>query len=229
LKDASGKSVTASSASSTEVVFDNISADTFKINQDSTSDLYLYADAKTNTNRGSTIVGLNSVTIRGSNGKELTTTADASVKSNKMDVYENTAKIAQVSPVNKSIATDAMRFSITAAGKNSVTLSSITLTGTISGYTGAYTVEVHKVSDDTLVASGSSLTTLTFIPNTVVDSGKTETYYIKLAGIAIDSGSQQSDWSIKLTSLTIKPIDGVSIDLANYPQNTDTLPLTSSK
>ncbi|MDD4151377.1 MAG: S-layer homology domain-containing protein [Candidatus Gracilibacteria bacterium] len=250
LRDASGKIVSSVNADDASVSFDNISADTFVVNQDATSDLYLYADAKTNTNTGLTNIALNSMTIRSSNGKELYSAASAdsthfaytanSVTSNGADVYENTAKIAQVSPVSKNISTDAMRFSVTAAGKNKVTLNTLSLSGNLANYAqGNYTLKVKKVSNNdtvastgvTVNASGSLVLseTITF-SNATVDAGTTETYYVEIENL-ITSDSSKADWSISLKSLVVGANDTASstFDLANYPSNVDTLPLNSSK
>lgn len=62
---------------------------------------------------------------------------------------------------------------------------------------------------------------------TTIDAGKTETYYVKVI-TTIRSGAQQSDWTIKISNVQVDS-NGNTINLSDYPSNTDTLPLTSSK
>lgn len=121
-----------------------------------------------------------------------------------------------------------MEFSITAAGKNSVTLSGATFSNTVSGYTGSMQVAIFKKSDNTQVTTGFAGETglVTFNSAITVDAGTTTTYVVKVVGATVDSTAQSTGWTVSLTSLTL----GTSgLDLANYPSNTDTLPLTSSK
>jgi hypothetical protein len=221
----------ATSVTNTGVKFTNL--DTVagsKILKDKSSVFYVIADVNTNTDA----LGLNLTTditgsvLKGSNGGVVSFTG-SDVASNNSDIAQNTAKIAQVTPTNKDIATDAMEFSITAAGKNSVTLSGATFSNTVSGYTGSMQVAIFKKSDNTQVATGIAGVSgaVTFTSGLItVDAGTTTTYVVKVVGATVDSSAQSTGWTVSLTHLTL----GTSgLDLANYPSNTDTLPLTSSK
>jgi len=54
------------------------------------------------------------------------------------------AVIAKDLNVSKTIDLSALRFSVTATGKNQATLSGATITANLAGYTGSTTIEVYK-------------------------------------------------------------------------------------
>jgi hypothetical protein len=88
-----------------------------------------------------------------------------------------------------------MEFSITAAGKNSVTLSGATFANTISGYTGSMTLAIYKKSDNTQVATattGVKTGLISFNSAITVDAGTTTTYVVKVVGATVDSSANST-------------------------------------
>ena len=196
---------------------------------DKSATYYVVANVNSTTNVIGVSVDVTSTgsTITGSNGGIISMTGDT-VAGAAHDVSENTFKVTLGTPTSKNIATDAMEFTVTAFGKNSVTLTGATFTGTLTGYTGG-TLTIVRKSDNATVATGVGTSgAVTFVAGTAVDAGTSATYIVKMVGTVGDGTSQNPDWSVSLNSLTVET--GVNtLDAANYPKNTDTFPLISVK
>lgn len=207
---------------------DNAASSTIAV--DKSPVFYVIADVNTTTDVLNTMVGVvpTGSTIKTSNGATKAM-GGVAVSSALHDIAQNTAKIAQVTPTSKDLTTDAMEFSITAAGKNNVTLSGVTFNNTVSGYVGSMVLSVYKKSDNTLVGSVNATSgVISFNAGTTVDAGTTTTYVVKMVGATVDAAAQSQGWTISLTGLEVNT--GVNtVDLKNYPSNVDTLPINSTK
>ena len=134
--DSNGNEVaTSTSENATQVLFTNINT-TDEITKDTTKTYYLVADVNLNTSNTTVSVSLDGTAsnIKGSNGTTyaMDTTNVATVTSNTHRVEENLAVVAQEANPNKEVANSAIRFSITATGKDQVTLSDITVNANLS-------------------------------------------------------------------------------------------------
>lgn len=241
LYDTNGNLVATSSAeSANQVTFENIDSSKAPVVQDKSVSFYVSADANTNTTTTWTKLTLSSLVIRGSNGSEITSgtsgftyTAD-SVVSNLHAVAENTAVFAKATNSSKELTTSALRFTVTANGKNNVTLAGLTLAGKLSGYdVSTASVKVYKDSisssnlafTGTVDGSGNVVgATATSNNKNTVDAGSTVTYIVAIEGAVWASNSNTLDWNVKLSDVDL----GNSISAATY-NNLGSFPITETK
>lgn len=120
-----------SSATSTNVTFENIDTVDASVAMDKSTTFYVVANANTNV-KGDVALTLDSVKIAGTNGKEVS--KDTNVKSNTHFVAENVLVVAKSTNNNKSLSTSAMVFTVTASGKDSVSLKSFNFNTIVTGY-----------------------------------------------------------------------------------------------
>ncbi|EKE29137.1 MAG: hypothetical protein ACD_2C00221G0019, partial [uncultured bacterium (gcode 4)] len=207
LYDSAGNLVANSStATATALVFDNIDAAKSTVAQDKSVSFYVSADANTNTDISGVVVtlpaGTGSVVIRGSNGLEISPTVTA-LSSNSHAVAQNTAVIAKAANPSKELTTSALRFTVAASGKNQVTLSSLSGSVQLSGYTGATNVSIYKDSISAgnlaftgVVGSAQTYTATANAKNTV-DANSTATYILVVEGAIGDPASPSGvkDWT----------------------------------
>jgi hypothetical protein len=153
-------------------------------------------------------------------------------------IAENKAVVAKASNSSKEITSSALRFTVTASGKDSVTLSGTSLDVSLSGYTGsAVTVNLYKGSATTsnLVWStglilGTTTTTValsSLVSNNTIDAGNTNTFIVTVEWILPDSGSNNQWWTVKLNDLAIQA--GSSVYNVSAYQNLGDLPLSETK
>ncbi|NDK19560.1 S-layer homology domain-containing protein [Candidatus Gracilibacteria bacterium] len=224
---------TASSLTNTGASFVNVdTAAGSSIAMDKSATYYVVANVNSSTNATGVQVNViaDGSTITGSNGGLVDMTGLSGtgtiVTGALHDVNENTFKVTLGTPTSKNLSTDAMRFTVNAFGKNTVTLSGATFNNVLSGYTGSMVLTVVRASDNALVGTGTTETGLvTFTGNNIVDVNSSVTYIVKVVGALVDQASTSQDWSVSLTNLTTTS----SLDAANYPKNTDTFPLISVK
>jgi len=147
----------ATTTTSTGVTFKNLTVSDV-ISKDSTKTYYVTADTNLNTSANGIVLKLFSSgsTVKSSNGTIVDMTGATSVLSNTDRVEENMAIVAKTTNT-KDLATSALRFSVTATGNNTATLSGITVKPSISGYTGTTEIAIYKdsVSDANLVGTGT--------------------------------------------------------------------------
>lgn len=223
---------TASSVTSTGATFANLNnAAASAVAMDRSVVYYVLADVNSSTDATGVTANIayTGSQITASNGS-LVAMSGSNVTGVAHDVSRNTFKVTQVTPTNKDIATDAMEFKVDAFGVNSVTLSGATFANILSGYTGAYVLTVVRKSDNAVVGTGTSETGIvTFTANNVIDAGSSATYVVKIVNAIVLGTSTSQGWTVSLTSLTANNATIGALDAANYPKNTDTLPLTSNK
>lgn len=225
------KEITATSNSGTAVVFSNIAdANNYSVAMDTTATFYLIADVNTNVNTVSnlavTLDGASSK-VKASNGT-LSTMVGGSIASNTHAIEENTAVVAKATNSSKDLATSALRFTVTASGKDSVTLSGATFDNLFSGYTGSTTLTVYKtsVSSANIVGTGSTTGVVSFTANKTVDSGSTNTYIVVVDG-TIDASANSPSWTVRLSDLQVAT-GGNTVNAKNY-LNMGDFPITETK
>lgn len=218
---------TVASLTDTGAVFENLdTASGASIAMDKSAVFFVVANVNSNTNFSG--VQINVVTsgskITGTNGAEVAMIGVTATGASH-DVNENTFKITQATPTSKEIASDALRFKVTASGKNSVTLSGANFTNQLTGYTGSFMLEVIRSSDQSVLGSATGSTgIITFTANNTIDAGSTVEFQVRIRNAIKESTSQQSSWQMTLGNLYTTS----GLDAANYPKNTDTFPLRSN-
>lgn len=221
------KEIAATSSTSTAVTFTNISPED-SIAQDKTDTYYLIADVNTNvvaTSVSAQLV-LASSTIKWSNGKVISMVW-SNVSSNTHLIDENKAFVAKSTNSSKDINTSALRFSVTATGKDQVTLTNAVFDNVLSWYTGSTAkVVVYKdsISSANKVGELSGTTwTVTFTANNTVDAGSTNNYIVVIEGVVINSTANTPSWTVRLSNLQVGTINASSYD------NMGSFPLTETK
>ncbi|MDD3145219.1 MAG: S-layer homology domain-containing protein [Candidatus Gracilibacteria bacterium] len=225
----SSNEVVASSTTSNSgsVTFTSIDT-TNTIAMDVTNTYYLVADVNTNVSGATFSVNLDGAQskVKSTNGTvvNMDTTVTASVASNVHAIEENKAVVAKASNSSKDLSTSALRFTVTASGKDSVTLNSATFDNVLSGYTGATTLTVYKdtVSVSNIVGTGSVTGPVTFTGNKTVDAGSTNTYIVVIDG-TIDANANTPSWTVRLTNVLVGSIN------ANAYTNMGEFPITETK
>jgi hypothetical protein len=220
LVDASGSVVaTANTASSSAVTFTQI-ANAPKVLKDKSATYYVVADVNSNTDITGVKLTLDSLTIKATNGT--TKDIDTNLSSNTHAIAQNTLVVAKAANSSKLLTTSALRFTVTAAGKNSITLSGVVLNNSIAGYTGTATLAVYKDSVSAGNKAGSldaKTGTVSFTANQTVDAGNTVTYIVAVEGLTSDAsvpGNQ--DWSVSLTDVLFGSSSAAAFDnVASFP------------
>jgi len=208
------------------VTFTNINT-TDSVAMDQTKTYYLVADVNTNVNAVSVTVNLEQAAsnIRATNGSTLVMQG-VDVAGNTHLVNENKAVVAKATNSSKNLTTSALRFTVTASGKDSVTLNSATFANTFGGYntaSGSIVVYKDSVSTANILGTASSVTgNVTFTANQTVDAGSTNTYIVVITDV-VANGTTTSDWSVSLSNLVV---DGVN---ANVYTNMGEFPITETK
>jgi hypothetical protein len=234
LTDTSGNVIaTATTTTSTGVVFSQIS-NAPVVAQNTSASYYIIADVNTSTNTGpvSLAVLKAGTDIKGSNGNTLAVTG-SNVAGNNHAISENIATLAMLANPSKALTTSALRFSVTAAGKDSVLLTGLRFTNALAGYTGTILVTVYKTSiAGTNVAGQAALTngvaqTIVMTGNgglnSSIDAGSTVNYIVAIEGALVDPVSNSQDWSVTLNDAFFG-----GIGAASYT-NLGALPFTSTK
>ena len=134
--------------------------------------------------------------------------------------------IAKAANVSKDITSSALRFTVTAAGKDKVVLTGLNVTSQLSAYTGYTTVRVYKDSIDTANLAfegniGASQTLAPVLANakTSVDAQSTATYIVVVENAIGDGSAGNKDWSIKLNNVTFSDTLSASTykNVASFP------------
>lgn len=224
ITDATGTVIaTANTASGTALTFTQI-ANAPKVLKDKSETYYVVADVNSNTTLATLALTLTSADVKGSNG--LATSATGTVTSKTHATAENTLVIAKAANTSKLLTTSALRFTVTAAGKDTITLSGVDFSNAVAGYTGTIVLKVYKNSVSSANIAGTlnaktGLVTLT--GNNTVDAGNTVTYIVVLDGAIIDSTSNSQDWSVSLTNVQVGTMN------ANAYDNVASFPITETK
>lgn len=235
LADAAGNVIASASTEGTnDIRFESIATDKTSIAMDKSASFYVIADANTNTNSTGSVFELTSVILTGTNGADVAVANTVTSKAHA--VAENTAVVAKASNSSKSIVDSALRFTVTAAGKNNITLDSLKLSSLLSGYTGSQMVKVYKdsIGSDNLAFTGVTGADVTLAKTAnaknTVDAGSTVTYIVVVEGALVDSSAQSVDWTLSLKNVVLdtKNDASVLIDGSAY-NNVGSFPITESK
>lgn len=226
------------SSSGTAVVFSNI-ADTgnYVVAMDKTETFYLVADINTNVKGvsdlavaldwSSTSADLTTSKVKASNGT-LSGLVGADTTSNTHAIEENMAFVAKQTNTSKDIQTRALVFTVTASGKDSVTLSDATFDNTVVNYTGTWIVKVYKtsVSAANLLGAGSADTwVVSFYANQTVDAGSTNTYIVVIEGVT--PSNTDANWTVRLSNMQV--VSGTSVINSSSYNNMGEFPITETK
>lgn len=216
---------TATTVSSTAVAFSEI-ANAPVINKDTSANYFVIADVNTNTT-GTTVsltVDQANMNIKGSNGLTIAA-AGSSVTSRTHAIAENTMVVAKLANSGKALTTSALRFSVTAAGKDSVTLTGLTLTTSLVGYTGMTNVVVYKNSIGATNKVGEAVftgvtqtiaLTANGSVNSIIDAWSTVNYLVVVEW-ALVSGTA-FDWNVTVSDVLFGGIGAKDFyNLGDFP------------
>ena len=225
----------ATTTNATSVEFTNLNV-TDSIAQDSIETFYLVADVNLNTSVASVVVNLDGAqsNIKSSNGTIIAMGGNVtSVTSNAHRIEENMAVVAKDSNGSKDIATSAIRFSVTASGKDQATLSGVTVKATLSGYTGATQIAIYKdsVSTANLMGTGAYSNNADVFVNIAnlanIDAGSTNHYIVAIESAVVDSTANSSDWTVSINDVTVN-LGAGDVKAVDY-DNMGTFPMTEVK
>lgn len=220
----SNATLPATSNDSTTVTFSNMTPSD-SIAKDKTETYYLIADLNTNVNNVDIYVNLDVAgsNIRSTNGLNIPMVGSV-VVGNQHTIAENTAVVVKTTNSSKDLATSALRFSVTASGKDQVTLSWATFDNVLSGYTGATTLTVYKSSIGSSNVVGTAWITwpITFTANNTVDAGSTVNYIVTIDGTQEASANNPS-WTVRLND-----VEFGTISASDY-ENMWSFPITEVK
>lgn len=209
----SNATVPATSNDATSVTFSNMNPSD-SIAKDKTETYYLIADLNTNVNNVDIVVNLAVAgsNIRSTNGLNIAMIWN-NVAGNVHTISENTAVVAKLTNSSKDLATSALRFSVTASGKDQVTLSWATFDNVLSGYTGATTLTVYKSSiwSSNIVGTAWITWPITFTANNTVDAGSTVNYIVTINGTQEASANNPS-WTVRLNDIEFGTISASDYD-----------------
>ncbi len=231
----------ASTTDATTVKFTNLDiSDT--VDQDEIKTYYLISDVNLNTHTWSVVVNLDGSQskIKSSNGTVYSMGGIAAIASNDHRIEENMAIVAKDSNGSKDLNTSAVRYSVTASGKDQATLTGITVKAVLSGYVGSvesdtWVIAIYKdsVSTENIVGTGAfNIGTASDVTVNVqnlanIDAGSTNHYIIAIEDVKVDSDSNTQDWSVYLNNIKVDLGNGV-VEAANY-DNMGTFPITEVK
>lgn len=189
-----------SSATSTKVTFENIDTVDASVAMDKSTTFYVVANANTNVT-GDVALTLDSVKIAGTNGKEVS--KDTNVKSNTHFVAENVLVVAKSTNNNKSLSTSAMVFTVTASGKDSVSLKSFNFNTIVTGYDNNGQIVVYK-------DSVSAANKVTATENNTVDAGATVTFIVTVENAQKNQQANTISYEVQLKDIETSEISNVS-------------------
>ncbi len=183
--------IPATSNDASSVTFSNIST-TDTILKDKTDTYYLVADVNTNVavDTFSATLDVSASTVKATNGT-ITALAGSDIVGNTHKILENSAVIAKGTNSSKDLVTSALRFTVTAAGKDNVTLNSATFANIFSGYTltnAKVTVYKDSISASNklnLVTTATATSNATGTTATIVNGGAG---YVAVPAVTVTTG-----------------------------------------
>lgn len=238
LVDLSGTVIApATTVTSSTITFSEI-ASAPVVAKDTSANYYVIADVNSNSNYGpiNLTVDVSASTVKGTNGLAIAA-AGSDVASRTHAVSQNVFTLAKASNSNKAITTSALRFTVTAAGKDNILLTGVTLNNALAGYTGTVVVKVYKSSISSVNEAGTfnwnwatsngadivvPMTSNSNV-NSIIDAGSTVEYIVALEGTLVNSASTSTDWNVTLKNLYFGGLQATSYN------NLGTLPMTEVK
>lgn len=221
----------ATATTPTTVTFTNIAdASAPLIAKDAIATYTLRADVNSDTNGVSVNADLTTLSVRASNGTTVTPVF-AAVTSATHVIAENTFTVAKAANASKGLTTSALRFTVTAAGKDSVVLNSLNFNNLFAGYiTAGAQIKVYKTSTTAANLAGQTVAgtvtgPVTLNANNSVDAGTTATYIVVIENAVVDGGSNSQDWSVSLTDIDF----GAGLLATDYNNVGGALAITESK
>ncbi|MDD2487567.1 MAG: S-layer homology domain-containing protein [Candidatus Gracilibacteria bacterium] len=197
---------------------------------------FVIADANSNTDIANvsaniTVAGSN---LSSSNGS-IVPMVGVNVLGAAHDVAQNTFKVTQTTPTSKSLEDGAIQFKVDAFGLNSVALTSVNVNASLGAYNPAglaaatislYTSDNQLVGQTVGVVNGANTIALT-APFNTINKDSSVTYVVKIVGLTLNA-STNAAWTVSVTGLSVNT-GAATLNAADYPKNTETLPLTSTK
>jgi hypothetical protein len=237
--DAEGNLVaSANSSTSTAVTFSNISASAAPlIQKDATATYFLVANVKENISTGTFALTLTNVDVRASNGSTETATGPV-VASQTHSIAEDIFVVDGIEiPTSQRSLSNAMRFTVIAQGKDSVTLSWLDMSVILGGYTNTGTIEVFRTNTNSAnrvwyaeIASGATSVTPTWVldnaTRATVDKGTSATYIVRITGMIAAGSPNDTDWNITLNDVLFGT---AGISAAQFDNVGSNLPIISQK
>lgn len=232
LVDASGTVIaTATTNTATAVTFSQIN-NAPVVAKDTQATYYVVADVNSNTNVGGVAITVDAsaTTIKGSNGNTIAV-AGNDVTCNTMAIADSIIKIAQAANTSKDLGSSALKFTVTALGKNSTIMTGLTTYVSVAGLSGN-AVKVYKgdtTASNMLAFSGvftNATNTVLGIYNTgnaTIDVGTPVTYTIVLDGAIGNGTNATQDWTVRLADIAFTGY------LASTYNNLGSFPMTSVK
>jgi hypothetical protein len=194
----------ATNATDTAVTFVNIADSSAPaIAKDAVVTYTILADVNSDST-GSVAMSLTTAAVRASNGTTVTPTFTA-IASNSHVIALNSFTVAKAANGSKAITTSALRFDVTAVGKDKVTLNSLDFSNLLAGYaTTSGQVKVYKTNTSVANLAGQTTAgtfngTVNLSANNVVDAGTTTSYIVTIENIVGNAATQ--DWSVSLTNI----------------------------
>lgn len=224
---------TAATTTATTVTFTNtVSAPV--ITKDQTATFYVLADVNSNTTGTVAMSVIAAGTdVKSSNGTTVNVTGGP-VVSNTHALDLNTVVVTQLdNAATKSLQTNALRFSVYATGKNSITLTGLTFNNSLTQYTGNAQLIVYKdvmdanhIAGSSAAGAGLAATTIALTGNnsinSTIDAGTTATYIVVFQGATLN-GNNADSWTVSLTKVYFGGYD------ASAYANIGSFPITQSK
>lgn len=178
----------ASAAGTTTVLFSNIS-NAPSIARDTSATYYVLANVNSNISAGdvtATIVKVGT-NVKSSNGTVVPVDGAGNLVANTHAIAENTMVVAKAATnPSKAIASSALRFTVTASGKDSISLTAITTAVSQFGYV----VGAAALDDGDMVLYRDSVSTLNEVTlggaNSTVDAGSTVTFIVAYPGAVMN-------------------------------------------
>lgn len=173
----------ASSNDATTVDFTNISQSASPVfMKDQNTTLFLVADVNTELAAETFVVNLGDVNVRASNGSTIVANVATGVTATH-GIDENTFVVAKLANPSKSL-TSALRFSVTAAGQDSVLVNSVDLDVLLAGYQTGAMVEILR--NNVVLDSDTAGAGVTLQPAVEVAAGTTTTFVIRITSAIAD-------------------------------------------
>lgn len=195
---------------------------------------YLIADINTNVNGanfGNTLL-TSTVKVKKSDGLIVPVSGDVALGESHI-ITENKAVISKSSNASKSLTTSALRFVVSVAGKDSVTLNAIKLDNKLSGYLSTdakivvYKNSISAANKVGQTSTGVTTGTVTLASNNIIDAGVSVTYIVVIEGILPGPTSTNQDWSVSLTNANFNS-GNFSVVASDYA-NIGAFPITEVK
>jgi hypothetical protein len=229
-----GALIGATSNNATHLAFTNMPI-TDTILAGKTDTYYLVADTNTNVDGATftTTLDASESQVKSTDGT-VTALGGVDVASESHLIVENKAVVAKAANPSKALTTSALKFTVSASGKDSATLNTLRFNNVLSGYTtSSAKIVVYKNSISAANKAGQTTAgavsgTVVLTANNIVDTGVTTAYIVIIEGAVIDFAANGQDWNVTLSDVNFDHSAGHAINVSSY-LNLGDLPITEVK